>query len=279
MTAILLRKEILKTYLKWRTYIGFIAIGIVVTLVQIGFKLEGGTIARSMLRSLENDFFFLGNLFNAYFITRFILNSLWIHIPFLISLVAGDQLAGEATGGTFRLLLIRPASRSRILFVKYLTTLIYTVSLVLFLELLSLGLGLLLFGTGDLLVPGRVMTILPKALVPMRMVLAFGLAFWSMWCVASLAFLLSSLVENPIGPIIGTMAVIIVFLLITTIPLDLFAAIRPYLFTTYMNVWLKAMEAEIPWSSIALDVAVLAAFSVGFYLATWYIFVRKDILS
>jgi ABC-2 type transport system permease protein len=279
MIAPLLGKEILKTYLKWRTYIGFIAIGIIVPLVEIGFKMEGGTLARAMLRSMEKDFVFLGNLFNAYFITHFVMNSLWIHVPFLISLVAGDQLAGEATGGTFRLLLIRPASRSRILFVKYLTTLLYTVSLVLFLGLLSLGLGLVLFGTGDLLVPGRVLSILPKAVVPLRLSLTFGLAIWSMWCIASLAFLLSSLVENPIGPIIGTMAVIIVFLLVSTIPLDLFVTIRPYLFTTYMNVWQKAMEATIPWSTIASDMAVLAAFSVGFYLVTWYIFVKKDILS
>jgi ABC-2 type transport system permease protein len=250
-----------------------------VPLVEIGFKMEGGTLARVMLRNMEKDFVFLGNLFNAYFITHFVMNSLWIHVPFLISLVAGDQLAGEATGGTFRLLLIRPASRSRILFVKYLTTLLYTVSLVLFLGLLSLGLGLALFGAGDLLVPGRVLTILPKAVVPLRLCLAFGLAIWSMWCIASLAFLLSSLVENPIGPIIGTMAVIIVFLLVSTIPLDLFATIRPYLFTTYMDVWQKAMEATIRWSSIASDMAVLAAFSVGFYLVTWYIFVKKDILS
>ena len=279
MTRALLGKELLKTYLKWRTYIGFIAIGVIVPLVEIGFKLEGGTIVRSMLRSLERDFFFLGNLFNAYFMTHFIMNSLWLHIPFLISLVAGDQLAGEATGGTFRLMLIRPASRSRILLMKYMTTLIYTASLVLFLGLLSLGLGLLLFGAGDLLVPGRSLVVLPKAIVPLRLFLAIGLAIGCMWCIASLAFLFSSLVENPIGPIIGTMAVMIVFLLVSTIPLDLFVTIRPYLFTSYMDVWTKAMEVPIPWSSIAMDVAVLTAYSIGFYLVTWYIFVKKDILT
>jgi ABC-2 type transport system permease protein len=278
MTRIL-RKEILKTYLKWRTYIGFIAIGVIVPLVELGFKLEGGTIVRAMLRSLERDFFFLGNLFNAYFITHFIMNSLWIHIPFLISLVAGDQLAGEATGGTFRLMLIRPASRSRILFAKYLTTLLYTLSLVAFLDVLSVSLGLALFGTGDLIVPGRALVVLPQSIVPWRLCFAFALSVWSMWCVASLAFLFSSLVENAIGPIIGTMAVIIVFLLVSTIPIDLFVAIRPYLFTTYMNVWQSALEVPIPWSTIVTDVAMLGLFSIGFYIVTWYIFVKKDILS
>jgi ABC-2 type transport system permease protein len=275
----LLRNEILKTYLKWRTYIGFVAIAIMIPLVEIAFKLEGGSLVKSMTRSLEQDFFFVGNLFNGYFITYFIMNSLWVHIPFLISLVAGDQLAGEATGGTFRLILIRPVSRSRILFVKYVTTLFYTSTLVVFLFSLSIGLGIVLFGTGDLIVPGKTLVILPRAEVAWRLCVALGLAIWSMWSVASMAFLFSSLVENAIGPIIGTMAVIIIFLLVSTIPIDLFVTIRPYLFTTYLSVWQKAMEQPIPWPTIASHLAILGSFSVGFYLVTWYLFSRKDILS
>ena len=207
------------------------------------------------------------------------MNSLWIHIPFLISLVAGDQLAGEATGGTFRVLLIRPPSRTRILAAKYITTLTYTGTLVVFLGVLSIGLGIALFGTGDLLVPGRTLTLIPEADVPWRLAAAFGLAVWGMWCVASLAFLLSSLVENAIGPIIGTMAVIIVFLIISNTPVALFTAMRPYLFTTYINVWQNVMEQPVAWADVALHAAYLGLYSVALYGATWYIFVTKDVLS
>jgi ABC-2 type transport system permease protein len=273
----LIRNELLKTFAKWRTYIGFIAVGVIVPLVEIGLKIEGGPLLRGATRSLVQDFVLIGNLFNAYFITYFIMNSLWIHIPFLISLVAGDQIAGEATGGTLRILLIRPPSRTRILAAKYLTTLFYTASLVLFLGALAVGLGLALFGRGDLLVPGRILTVIPQGEVPWRLAAAFALAIWSMWCVASLAFLFSSLVENAIGPIIGTMAVIIVFLIISTTQITLFATMRPYLFTTYVNVWQKVMEQPIPWSEIALHGAILGCYSIGFFLATWYIFVTKDV--
>jgi ABC-2 type transport system permease protein len=247
--------------------------------VEIGLKLEGGSLARNATRGLSSDFLIMGNVFNGYFVTQFLMNSLWVHIPFLISLVAGDQLAGEGTGGTFRILLIRPPSRSRILGIKYLTTLIYTASLVIFLAVLSAGLGIALFGTGDLLIPGRTISILPLAEAPWRLTAAFGFAIVSMWCVASLAFLFSSLVENAIGPIIGTMAVIIVFLLMTNIPISLFATIRPYLFTTYLDVWQEVLEYKVQWSTLALHVSYLAAYSIGFYIATWYIFVKKDVLS
>jgi ABC-2 type transport system permease protein len=279
MSRAIIVNEILKTGSKWRTYIGFIAVGVVVPLVEFGLKAEGGSLMRNMTRGLGDDFLIVGNLFNAYFITYFIMNSLWIHVPFLISLVAGDQLAGEATGGTFRLMLIHPPSRSRILAAKYMTTLLYTLSLVAFLALLALGLGLALFGTGDLLVPGRTLTIIPGSEVPWRLTLTFGLGIWSMWCVASLAFLFSSLVENAIGPIIGTMAVIIVFLVVSTTQISLFEAIRPYLFTTYFNVWQKVMEQPVPWSEIAWHAGYLGLYSIGFYIVTWYIFVTKDVLS
>jgi ABC-2 type transport system permease protein len=276
---LVLRYEILKTFRKWRTYIGFIAVAILVPLVEIALRAQGDSLVKSMSRGLATDFIIVGNLLNMYFVTYFIMNSLWVHIPFLIALGAGDQLAGEATGGTFRLILIRPVSRTGILAAKYLTTLLYTALLVGFLGLLSLGLGAILLGTGDLIIPGRALVILPKAEALWRICVAFLFAIWGMWCVASLAFLFSSLVENAIGPIVGTMAVIIVFYIVTSVPVDLFVAIRPYLFTTYFNLWQKIMEQPIPWPEIVQSLAVLGGFSVGFYLLTWYIFARKDILS
>jgi ABC-2 type transport system permease protein len=275
----ILGNEIMKTALKWRSYISFIAVGIIIPLVEIALKLEGGGMGRTVTRGLSQDFFFVGNILNGYFVTQFIMNSLWIHIPFLVVLGAGDQLAGEATGGTFRLLLTRPASRTSILFAKYLTTLLYAAALVVFLAVLSLGLGVLLFGTGDLFVPGRTIVIHPEHEAPGRLLLAFALAIWGMWTVASLAFLFSSLVENGIGPLVGAMAVIIIFYIVSNIPTELFESVKPYLFTTYLDVWSKVLEEPIPWTSVLRSVGVLGAFSVGFYTVTWYIFVRKDVLS
>ena len=275
----ILGNEILKTYLKWRSSIAFIAIAVLIPLVFVGLKLQGATMMKSMMRGIAQDFFLVGNLLNGYFVTQFTMNSLWIHIPFLITLGAGDQLAGEATGGTFRILLIRPASRTRILMVKYLTTLLYTFTVIAFLALLSLGLGVILFGVGDLLIPGKILVIIPRGEALWRLCAAFGLALWGMWTVASLAFLFSSLVENAIGPIFGTMAVIIVFYVISSIPVDLFTAVRPYLFTSYLNLWQKALEVPSPWGDIVSSMGILGGFSIGFYLITWYIFSNKDILS
>jgi ABC-2 type transport system permease protein len=275
----ILGNEILKTSLKWRSYISFIAVAVVVPLVEIAVKLQGNMMGTNLTRGLSQDFLFLGNIVNGYFVTAFLMNSLWIHIPFLITLGAGDQLAGEATGGTYRILLIRPASRTRILFAKYATTLLYVTGLVGFLAFLSLGLGVLLFGTGDLLVPGQTFVIIPRQEAFWRLLIGFALATWGMWTVASLAFLFSSLVENGIGPIVGSMSVIIVFYIISNVPVDLFAHIKPYLFTSYLNVWQNVLDEPVPWNEVLKSFMILGGFSIGFYLITWYIFAKKDILS
>src|ERR1035437_1216800 len=148
----LVRVELYKIFKKWRTYIGFIAIAVLVPVLQLPMLAEGERSLDFMTRNLQQSFVFVGNLLNGYLISYIILNSLFIHIPFLIALVAGDLLAGEATAGTYRLLITRPVSRFKILSSKFLSGIIYTNLLVLWLAFISIGLGIIIFGVGELIV-------------------------------------------------------------------------------------------------------------------------------
>ncbi len=272
--------ELLKTFSKWRTYIGFITVSVVIPVVMYALYYEGGGFINAQTRSIQKEFFMVGNLFNGWVIAQLIMNSLWVHIPFLITLVAGDQLAGEAASGTFRLSLIRPISRSKFLFAKYFTTLIYTALLVIVIALLSLGLGLYFFGSGDLIAfAENSITILHEDLLLNRFILAYALAILSMSVVASLAFLFSSFVENAIGPIIATMAVLVCLLVISNLPVDLFENYKPYLFTTYQNAWSLAFKDILDWNEISRAVTIMISYLVGFYSLTLLIFIKKDILT
>lgn len=276
----LIRYELFKTYAKWRTYIGFIAVGVLIPVIMWIMWMEGGRFISQQLRSLQSEFLITGNLFNGWVIAQIIMNGLWIHVPALIALVAGDQLSGESTAGTFRLTLIRPVSRTRILNAKYIATLLYTASLVVFIALLSVGLGQLLFGTGDLIAVDREgIVILGEEGLLIHFLFAYTLAIWSMFVVASLAFFISALVENAIGPIIITMTVIAIFYVITFLPVESVKPIQPWLFTTHMNVWQQALRDPYDWTSIRDSVAVLGAYSAGFWAVTLILFKRKDILS
>ena len=274
--------ETYKAFSRWRTYISFCALASVVIVSEVVMKLSANEILYRMMKIFQKDFLISGNVLNGWFITGFIMNSLHIHIPFLITLVAGDMVSGEATSGTVRLLLIRPPSRSKIIAAKYLTALFYTAGLVLFFAVLCLLLGIALFGSGDLIVHhyGKFgMVLIPEAQIPLRMLLAFAAAVWSMTVVASLAFLFSALAENSVGPIIGSMAVVIAFLVFGNLPLDFFRNLSPYLFTTYMNLWQRSFDIPIPWSSIARSAMILGLHNVGLFLIALILYRRKDIKS
>ncbi len=275
----LLMLEIHKIFTKWRTYIGFIALGVIIPLIIIALYLSGADFTKGMTRQFREEFLIVGNLFNGWFISYLIMNSLFIHIPFLITLVAGDILAGEATSGTYRILLTRPVNRTTLLIIKYISTIFYTKLIVLFLAVLSVGLGLLFFGVGDLIIFREGLLLIPANELWWRFLLAYAGAIIAMCTVASLAFLFSSFVENAIGPIIGTMAIIIVFLIIGELPVDFFKTLKPYLLTTYFTIWMKAFDDPINLRQMFDWAAYLIAYSAGFFTLTLYIFNKKDILS
>lgn len=271
--------ELLKIFKKWRSYIGFIAVGLLVGIVQTAIYFEGSGYLNYATRSFRDSFEYVGNLLNGYFISHLILQALYIHIPFLIVLVGGDLLAGEATAGTYRMLITRPISRTQIVAAKFFAGLIYTIFLLLFLMLMSLGLSVLIFGTGDLIVAKQGVIIFAESDVLWRIFSAYAFATLSLSVVLSLSFFFSSLVENAIGPIVATMAVIIIFIILSALDIEGLRWIRPYLFVTHMTQWTSFFEDPIDFSKLINSVLVLSAHILGLFTITLIIFKRKDILS
>ena len=271
--------ELVKIFLKRRTYIGFGIVLVIVPLVEVAMKLEGGRFLTMALRGLSKDFLFFGNIFNGWFVSHQIMNSLWLHIPLLISFVAGDQLAGEATAGTYRLILIKPVSRTRVFISKYITTLIYTVIFVFFLAALSIGLAIALLGRGDLIIINRSILLLPESEVAWRFIVAYLLAILTMITIASLSFFFSSFVENAIGPIVATMGLLIVCTVITVMPVEMFEIPKKFLFTRYMDMWQKIFMDPIPWNEVKIGIFYMGAWTFAAVIGAWSVFVKKDVLS
>jgi ABC-2 type transport system permease protein len=112
-----------------------------------------------------------------------------------------------------------------------------------------------------------------------RFWMSYGFASLSLSVVFALSFLFSALVENAIGPIIATMAVIIVFMIITILNFELLNAIKPYLFVTHMVKWREFMRDPVDYGSIINSGLVLLAHIIIFFGATLIIFNKKDILT
>ena len=273
----LIGNEVIKIFGKKRSLLGFVALAVLMPLIIWGFSKGATGIERDITRQLGDSFIIVGSILNGFLVTYITMNFLWVHIPFLLMLVAGDVVAGEGASGTFRILLTRRVSRIKILIAKLIATYFYTIILITFFVIMSLGLGSLWLGIGDLVVFDKGILILSQEMVWARFALAFLFASFVMIVVVTLCFMFSSMVNNGIGPIIGAMAIIIIGLAIATIPIDVFETISPYIFTSYFDIWQKAFFDPIPWADIGKDVMVLSAYTAVFIIISIVHFIRKDI--
>lgn len=233
-----LRIELFKIFKRPRTYIAFIAIAAIVILIQLAFYVDGESYIQFMLQAVSESFNVEGKILNGYLICFVILQTLLIHVPLLIALIAGDMIAGEANMGTLRLLISKPISRTSLMLSKFLAGVVYTLMLLVWMAFLSLLLSMIIFGVGDLMIfKSEEIVILRSSDIMWRFYCAFGFAAIAMTTVAALAFFLSIFADNSIGPIITTMSIIIVFTILSTMDLPMFTTIKPYIFTAHMLGW------------------------------------------
>ncbi|MEO6456103.1 MAG: ABC transporter permease [Ginsengibacter sp.] len=290
----LLQFELYKIFKKPRTYIAFGAIAAIILLIQLALVINGKDYVKFMVSDLDDTLDIpYDQINNGYWIAFNILNLLLIHVPILVALVTGDIVAGEANMGTLRLLITKPISRTNIILTKFLACVIYTIILLLWMAFLSLVVSVLLFGANDLVVAKENMLLqVEKADVLWRYFAAFGFAAVALIVVAALSFMLSVLSENSIGPIVGTVAIIIVFTIISEMGVPIYdKAVKPYLFITHMLGWKGFFYIDFDedgqtitgsvrnFSSILKSLSILAGYIVLFVTTAVIIFKKKDILS
>jgi ABC-2 type transport system permease protein len=201
-----------------------------------------------------------------------------VHIPLLVALVTGDLISGEAAMGTLRMLVSRPISRSQLLLSKFLAGGIYTLLIVIWLGVLAVVVGRFLFGPGDLMVLNSDgLIIIQEQDVAWRYLGGFCVAFLALLTISSLSICLSCFSDNSIGPIVSTMAIILLFTIIGTLDVPVFDPIRPYLFTTHMAAWRSFFEDPLPWDQIKQSIYILILHNLAFMGIALVTFHRKDI--
>jgi ABC-2 type transport system permease protein len=290
----LLQIELFKIFKRPRTYISFGAIAAMILIIQLGLKFDGKSYLQLMMSGISDSFFVpYDMILNGYLVAFVILNTLLIHVPLLVALVAGDEIAGEANMGTLRLLLTRPVSRTQLMLAKFMASVIYTVMLLVWMAILALFLSILFFGTNDMLIArNEVMEQIGRDDILWRYMAAFGYAAVALSTVAALAFLLSVFAENSIGPIVSTISIVIVLTILSEMKIPLYDnSVKPYLFTSHMLAWkgffyskanadgqaVKGSIENLP--AIFRSLSVLISYIILFVGSAILVFNRKDILS
>ena len=275
--------ELKKLFYRPRTYLGLIGAALIPLTVIIIFQFKDPT--PLIEKALGDMFTISGSVLNGYLVSFISLNHGTINffMPVLIVLVVGEIIAGESQEGTLRLILARPIQRYQLLTAKLLTAAIYTFLLFFIMMGIGLGLGLLIFGEGSLFITGLFLgkdgwfNILNSGDALLRIIMVYGASFLILLTITFFAFFLSSILRNPVAAIIFPLVIIIFFRIISAFPF--LQEIRPYLFTTHMDLWIDLLAPQIPWQEIGKSMLILSLHSFFFITGSYIFFGRKDITS
>jgi len=198
-----------------------------------------------------------------------------LFMPLTVAVVAGDTIAGEASIGTLRYLLIAPVNRARLLVVKFIGAATFAVAAAFTLLVTGILIGSMLFPVGPVtLLSGNVISI-PAALFRIFLILLYVTV--SLLGLCALGLFLSTLTVIPVGAMAATVIVSTVMQILGNLPQV--AAIHPYLLTyrwlDFTDVLRSPLSFTSFWSNVLLQLAYIAIFGSLSYSR----FTSKDILS
>lgn len=248
----LVQNEQMKIFSRVRTWVmlGCIVLSVVITALLIKYVVQAEMDHVLQFMSFSNHLISLVTIFAV--------------------IVAGDIVASEFTWGTIKLLLIRPVSRGKILWAKYVTVVLFIVMLLLLMLIASYFSGLLLFG-----VSGRVGEDASLSAI----LSVYGLKAVDILMTASMAFMISTVFRS------SSLAIGLSIFLMLTSNTIIFALTQlkyewaKYLLFTNTNLitYLSGGRPPFAGMTIGFSVSVLIVYWIVFYAVSWFIFTKRDV--
>ncbi len=268
----LLRDELRTVLGRWRTLALLGVLAAVPVLVGVAVRLQthgdrGGQGGPAFIADVTNNGLFL--VFTSLAVT------LPFFLPMAIGVIAGDSVAGEASAGTLRYLLVAPAGRTRLLLTKYASVLVFCLVATLVVSAAALLAGAVLFPFGEVtLISGQTVSLsdgLLRALVIAVVVAA------SLTGIAALGLFVSTLTDSGIAAMATTLGVLITVQILDTIPQ--LHAIGPCLFPHYWLSFADLLRSPVIWSGLARDLGLQALYAAVFGSAAWARFTTRDVTA
>ncbi len=200
-----------------------------------------------------------------------------VFLPVAVAVAAGDAIAGEASGGTLRYLLLRPVGRTRLLVAKLVSLTVFVLVAVGAVAVSSYIVGVTLFPAEPAAVTSVSGVTLTVNELIARIAAAVGYISVSMLGVGAIALFLSTVTDSPLGAAMGALAALVTSQVLVT--LEAAGAVRPYLPTRYWLAWIDLFRDPIPWRDIDRGLALQAVYVAVFLGMTWANFSTRDIKS
>ena len=193
----------------------------------------------------------------------------------VVALFCGDTVASEASWGSLRYLLAIPVPRARLLAVKLIVALAYSLVALITLTATALIVGTLRYGWHPL--GSTVAASIPPGAGLVRLLGIVAYLAITMMVVAGLAFLLSVLTDAALGAVGGA-----VLLWILSSILDQITAlgnVRNVLPSHYSDAWLGLLSTPPQVDDLVKGTITAVVYATLFWSAAFWRFTRKDITS
>ena len=281
MFLLQLRNELWKLFAKKRTYIGFGMFLLAQNAMLFGFHFGKGW-RHYYERALSGNGYLVEDYISALTVALIMLiPQILLLMPLYTGLVGGDLVAKEAEDGTLRIILCRPVSRWRLLLVKWLAGVVFSVSLVLALGAMALVFARLWFPWRGMFVmmpePEHIFAALSagegvKLYAASHLFLAINAS-----TMMTLAFMFGCFNMKPAAATVLSISFLLMNLVLESIPA--LADWRPYLLLHHFRSWMAVYATPLDWPRIFTALSVLAAFNVTCLIIGGTAFHLRDIKS
>jgi len=278
MLYLQLRNELWKLFGKKRTYIGFGAFVLAQTLMLLTFKFTHWQ--KDFERLLNSNGYIPTDFISALTVSVVMLMpQIILLMPLYASLVGGDLVAKEFEDGTLRMILSRPISRVRLLFVKWVAGIVFATALVVCLGVTALGFASVFFPWKGMFVfvPGQAFSVLSAGSGLAHYALAHVFLAVNAVAIVSLSFMFSCFNMKPAAATILALTVLFVSLVMEGIPF--FDRFDNWFITHHFRCWLLVLQDPIPWSRIFQSEVILLAICGTALVVGSTIFQVRDIKS
>ncbi len=266
----LLGSELRTLFRRWRTWAMLGALALVPILIAVAILVAGPAPAGrgpAFLDQITNNGLFVG-------LTAMIV-AIPLFLPLTIGVVAGDAIAGEASHGTLRYLLIAPAGRIRLLVVKYLVAAAFCAAAALTVVVVGALVGWALFPIGEVTLLSGATVSVGEALLRFLAIAAYVTV--SLLGMSAIGLFLSTLTTVPVGAMAATAILAVVSQILGALPQ--LEWLHPWLFTHYWLGLGDLMREPIVWESFADNALLQAGYIVVFGALAGGRFLTKDVLS
>jgi ABC-2 type transport system permease protein len=280
MLYLQLRNELWKLFGKKRTYIGFGAFLLAQNAMLLLFRFTHWQ--QRVEQLLEGNGYLANEYISALTVAVVMLvPQIILLMPLYAALVGGDMVAKEAEDGTLRMILSRPISRVRLLFIKWLAGVIFAAVLVLVLGGTALGFARLWFPWKGMFFcsvwPESIFSLASPSHGLQLYICSHLLMVLNACAILSLAFMFSCFNMKPAAATILALSFLFINMVLEHIPF-----LEPYQewFVLYhFRLWILTYADPVPWDRMIGSLCILLAFNLTTFLIAAAAFQARDIKS